>query len=29
MAKKSKYDLIDEEILNYQILNDTAEVPRE
>lgn len=29
MAKKSKYDLIDEEILNYQILNNTAEVPRE
>lgn len=29
MTKKSKYDLIDEEILNYQILNNTAEVPRE
>lgn len=29
MAKKrSKYDLIDEEILNYQILNETAEVPK-
>lgn len=27
MAKKSKYDLIDEEILNYQLLNNTSYVP--
>lgn len=25
--KRTKYDLIDEEILNYQILNETAYVP--
>lgn len=27
MAKKSKYDLIDEEMLNYQIFNKTSYVP--
>lgn len=27
--KRSRYDLIDEEILNYQILNETAQVPKE
>lgn len=29
MAKKSKYDLIDEEIQNYQIMNNTSYVPKE
>lgn len=29
MAKKSKYDLIDEEIQNYQIMNNTSYVPTE